>query len=68
MKRIKIGSYIFELKHDKNEKYSYSAFLYKDDKILTGFKSKEKITEDMLIDFIFDRKCIRNERSITDII
>ena len=66
MKRVKIGSYVFELNQDENEVYSYSAFLYKDDKIMTGFRSKDKITEDMLIEFIFDPKLIRKERSIVE--
>jgi hypothetical protein len=68
MKTYNIGNYTFIInnKPDHSLKHPYSAYLYKGPKCITGFRSKNEITEDKLIEFLFDNRLLREERSIVE--
>lgn len=69
MKRYKIGSYLIVIQNEDsnvNISFPYSAYMYKGNKCITGFRSKQEISEDTFLEFIFDNKLLRNEFSIVD--
>lgn len=58
-KVFKIGSYKLIIKDEDDEKFKYSASLFKDEKLWTKFKSTYEITTDNAFEFFLDQNLMR---------
>ena len=56
-----IGSYKLIIKEEDDEKFPYSASLFKDEKLWTKFKSVYEITEDNAIEFFLDKNLMKRK-------
>ena len=56
---FKIGSYKLIIKEEDDERFQYSASLYKNGKLLTKFRSSEPITEDNAFEFFLDKTLMK---------
>ena len=58
-KEFIIGSYRLIIKNEDDEKFKYSASLFKDEKLWTKFKSTYEITEDNAFEFFLDKTLMK---------
>ena len=56
---FKIGSYKLIIKEEDDERFQYSASLYKNGKLWTKFKSVYPITEDNAFEFFLDKTLMK---------
>lgn len=58
-KVFKIGSYELIIKEEDDEKFPYSASLFKDEKLWSKFKSTYEITENNAFEFFLDQNLMK---------
>lgn len=58
-KVFKIGSYKLIIKEEDDEKFPYSASLYKNGKLWSKFRSAEQISEDNAFEFFLDKNLMK---------
>ena len=58
-KVFKIGSYELIIKEEDDEKFPYSASLFKNEKLWTKFRSVYEITEDNAFEFFLDKTLMK---------
>lgn len=60
-KVLKIGHYKLIIKDEDDEKFTHSAELYKNGKLLIKFRSAEPITEDNAFEFFLDKTLLKRK-------
>ena len=60
-KVFKIGSYELIIKKEDDEKFPYSASLFKNEKLWTKFRSSYPITEDHVFEFFLDKTLMKRD-------
>ena len=60
-KEFIIGSYKLIIKEEDDEKFPYSAALYKNGKLLAKFRSAVPITEDNAFEFFLDQNLMKRK-------
>lgn len=60
-KKFIIGSYKLIIKEEDDEKFPYSASLFKDGKLWTKFRSADPITEDVAFEFFLDKTLMKRK-------
>ena len=61
-KEFIIGSYKLIIKDEDDEKFPYSASLFKNEKLWTKFKSTYEITEDNAFEFFLDQTLMKRTK------